>query len=127
MKIKLPFKTRRQLKAEIEHLTEQLRIETDARLKDAAKYRGEITDLEDKLKFFTEHAGTLEDRLEQLLDAERTINYLKKQLNEQKGINAGFASTITELKERNKNLASKIARIEEEHNTYVAKKKGGKQ
>ena len=124
--MRLPFKTRRQLKAEIEHLTEQLRIETDARRKDAAKYRSEITDLEEKCNILAGHAGTLEDRLEQLLDAERTINYLKKELNEQKGINAGLASTVTEMKQRNQNLARKIALLEEKSNTYVAKKKGGK-
>ena len=126
MKIRLPFKTRRQLKAEIEHLTEQLRIETDARRKDATKHRSELTEEEERRKVLVEHAKTLKSRLEELLDAEREINRLRKELNEQKGINAGLASTVTEMKQRNQNLARKIALLEEKSNTYIAKKKGAK-
>ena len=124
--MRLPFKTRRQLKAEIEHLTEQLRIETEARRKDAAAYRSELTEMDDKHKVLVDHAKTLKDRLEQLLDAERTINSLAKELNETKGINAGLSSTVTELKQRNQNLARKIAMLEEKSNTYISKKKGEK-
>lgn len=123
--MRLPFKTRRQLKAEIEHLTEQLRIETEARRKDAAAYHSELTEMDDKHKVLVDHAKTLKDRLEQLLDAERTINSLAKELNETKGINAGLSSTVTELKERNCRLATKIRHLEEKSNTYKADTKKG--
>ena len=125
--MRLPFKTRRQLKAEIEHLTEQLRIETEARRKDAAAYRSELTEMDDKHKVLVDHAKTLKDRLEQLLDAERTINSLAKELKETKDINAGLSSTVTDLKQRNSKLAEKIRKLEEQSNTYVAKKKGARQ
>ena len=120
--MRLPFKTRRQLKAEIEHLTEQLRILGNERQIDAANYRREITELEDKCKFLAEKSATLASRLEELLEAEQTINRLRKELNEMKDLNAGLGSTVSELKQRNYNLARKIAKMEEKSNIYEAKR-----
>ena len=116
------FKSRKHLKIEIDYLTEQLRIESEARKQDAAKYRSEITDLEDKCKFLAEKAATLASRLEELLDAERTINSLAKELNEMKDLNAGLGSTVSELKQRNETLARKLRQKEEKSNTYEAKR-----
>ena len=120
--MRLPFKTRRQLKAEIEHLTEQLRIETEARRKDAAAYRGEIHSLDDVIDLLSEKASTLEERLGELLEAEQTINRLTKELNEQKDIARGVISERNELKQRNAELAQKLRKMEEKCKTYDPKR-----
>lgn len=117
------FKSRKHLKIEIDYLTEQLRIESEARKQDAAKYRSEITDLEDKCKFLAEKDATLASRLEELLDAERTINNLCKELAEKTDLVAGLSSSLTELKQRNETLARKLRQKEEKSNTYEANRK----
>lgn len=115
------FKSRKHLKTEIDYLTEQLRIESEARKTDAARHRREITQLEDKCKFLADSAKTLKSRLEELLDAEREINRLRKELNEMKDLNAGLGSTVTDLKRRNETLARRLRQSEEKRNTQEPK------
>lgn len=116
------FKSRKHLKTEIDYLTEQLRIESEARKKDAAQHRRVITELEEKCTFITDRAKILKSRLEELLDAEREINRLRKELNEQKDIARGVISERNELKQRNAELAQKLRKMEEKSKTYDPKR-----
>lgn len=134
MKIRLPFKTRRLLRDENENLKEQLRIATDERRKEAAKRRSdlkvideqaaEIEALKAEKKDLEEKKAAVERAMaEQLLDYKK----LEDELKGTKDINAGLSSTVTDLKQRNGKLAEKIRKLEEQSNTYVAKKKGARQ
>ena len=134
MKIRLPFKTRRLLRDENENLKEQLRIATDERRKEAAKHRSdlkvideqaaEIEVLKAEKKDLEEKKAAVERAMaEQLLDYKK----LEDELKGTKDINAGLSSTVTDLKKRNSKLAEKIRKLEEQSNTYVAKKRGGRQ
>lgn len=134
MKIRLPFKTRRLLRDENENLKEQLRIATDERRKEAAKCRSAqkaLSDFVDKIEVLKAEKKDLEEKkaaveramAEQLLDYKK----LEDELKGTKDINAGLSSTVTDLKQRNSKLAEKIRKLEEQSNTYVAKKKGARQ
>lgn len=114
--MKLPFKTRKQLKLEIEHLTEQLRIQSDERKKDNARHNQQIKDLEVELKRVgnelleaTRYVDETNKLLKPLEDDNRRLT---KELLEQKDINQGLISTVNELKERVKKHQARIKTIE---------------
>lgn len=133
--MKLPFKTRKQLKLEIEHLTEQLRIQGDERKKENARYNQQIKDLEEtneKLhnKVYCYDAMVLDrdkeiDRLKPLDEENKRLN---QELLEQKDINQGLISTVNELKDRVKKHLARIKALESkqpEKKTPKPKKQAG--
>lgn len=134
MKIRLPFKTRRLLRDENENLKEQLRIATDERRKEAAKHRSDLKVIDEQtaeIEVLKAEKKDLEEKksaMERAM-AEQLIDYkkLEDELKETKDLNAGLSSTVTDLKQRNSKLAEKIRKLEEQSNTYVAKKRGGRQ
>lgn len=114
--MKLPFKTRKQLKLEIEHLTEQLRIQSDERKKDNARHNHQIKDLEVELKRvgneLLEATCYVEETNKLLKPLEDDNRRLTKELQEQKDINQGLISTVNELKERVKKHLARIKTLE---------------
>ena len=124
--MKLPFKTRKQLKLEIEHLTEQLRIQSDERKKDNARYNQKISELEDELEETTSvkdfFKNSYKELIDDFVDAKNEIARIKpldeenqrlqKELLEQKDINQGLISTVNELKERVKKHLARIKTLE---------------
>lgn len=114
--MKLPFKTRKQLKLEIEHLTEQLRIQSDERKKDNARHNHQINELENELKAtqqrLVEKTKELEAAKHDLEPLDEENKRLQKELLEQKDINQGLISTVNELKERVKKHLARIKTLE---------------
>lgn len=114
--MKLPFKTRKQLKLEIEHLTEQLRIQSDERKKENARYNQQIKDLEVELKRLgnelLEATRYVEETNKLFKPLEDDNRRLTKELLEQKDINQGLISTVNELKERVKKHLARIKTLE---------------
>ena len=115
--MKLPFKTRKQLKLEIEHLTEQLRIQSDERKKDNARHNHQINELENELKAtqqrLVEKTKELEAAKHDLEPLDEENKRLQKELLEQKDINQGLISTVNELKERVKKHLARIKTLED--------------
>jgi len=133
--MKLPFKTRKQLKLEIEHLTEQLSIQGDERKKDNARYNQQIKDLEEtNCELLTkqdcdEHniAGLLRE-IDRIKPLDEENKRLQNELMEQKDINAGLISTVNELKEKIKKHLARIKALEAkqpEKKTPKPKKQAG--
>ena len=133
--MKINFKTRKQLKLEIEHLTEQLRIQGDERKKDNAKYNQQIKDLEGtNCELLTKHdcdknniAGLLRE-IDRIKPLDEENKRLQNELMEQKDINAGLISTVNELKEKIKKHLARIKSLESkqpEKKTSKPKKKAG--
>ena len=105
MKIKLPFKTRKQLNLEIAHLTEQLRICSFEREKERSRNNFEETRLECEVM-------DLKEKLAAHDCDQQTIDNLRTELAEQRDIAAGLTSSLNELKEKNKRYMSKIKTLE---------------
>ena len=108
--MKLPFKTRKQLKLEIAHLTEQLRIQSEERKKENARSNKEISDLEMQVnnlntEMSAAHRQTAEDA--------QTIADLRAALVEKEGMISGLSSSVVELKEKAKKHLSRIKTLEE--------------
>lgn len=114
--MRLPFKTRRQLKDEIENLQEQIRILSDERKKEAAKHR--MT-----MKAADELDNTVKRLKEELRAAQPApdVVSLQQEIKQLKGVNAGLASTVTQLKQRNASLAEQVRRLKEASTSYAKK------
>ena len=138
--MKLPFKikTRKQLKLEVEHLQEQLRIQGDERKKEKARANHEIADLERQVNELNTHlsqqmsvssgyvaqTATLEQQVkdlkEQLKEATGLAAELKSELSEtritlaqKEDMLSGMTSSVIELKEKTKKQAARIKTLEE--------------
>ena len=133
--MKLPFKTRKQLKLEIEHLTEQLRIQGDERKKDNARYNQQIKELEEtNCELLTKHDcdennifGLIRE-IDRIKPLDEENKRLQNELMEQKDINAGLISTVNELKEKIKKHLARIKALESkqpEKKTPKPKKQAG--
>ena len=113
--MKLPFKTRKQLKLEIEHLTEQLRIQSDERKKDNARHNHQISEMEGELKATRQRLieqGKELDAAKRDPQLDEENKRLNQELLEQKDINQGLISTVNELKERVKKHLARIKTLE---------------
>lgn len=104
------------MKLEIEHLTEQLRIQSDERKKENARYNQQIKDLEVELKRLgnelLEATRYVEETNKLFKPLEDDNRRLTKELLEQKDINQGLISTVNELKERVKKHLARIKTLE---------------
>lgn len=138
--MKLPFKikTRKQLKLEVEHLQEQLRIQGDERKKEKARANHEISELERQVNELNTHLShqmsVSSGYVAQTATLEQQVKELKAQLNEANRLVAeneaalsetritlaqkedmlsGMTSSVIELKEKNKKQAARIKTLEE--------------